>query len=268
MIYDCIVDGLAKKKPQNLSIDEFLQSLQNPVKTLRVAYKKNPVLVAYENNNIQAAYLTTYLPHYYQLIYKIFIEDTPNIFQDTETVNLTFIGGGPGSEAYGAVKYIVNNCPKVKIINIAILDINAGSWSYSHDIVLEHLIKKITTNKIEVEIKSVSFNLINSNDIEKVKDLVLKTDLLVIQNCLNEIANNDYNSLIKSVNQLFSYLPNNSYFLMSDLTSGARNTIRDLETILKAEFKPKFLKSTLNLPSSKTLISVHHKPSEIIVKIY
>lgn len=266
MIYDNIVDGLSKKKPISLSIDKYLQTLQTPVKTLRVAYRNTPVKVAYEDNNIQAAYLTTYLPHYYQLIYKIFIEDTPYIFQDSEIINLTFIGGGPGSEAYGAIKYIVNNCSKVKAVNVFILDINANTWSFSHDVVLEHLIKTITNNKIKVELKAIPFDLTNASDIFKIKELVEKTDLLVIQNCLNEVANVNYDSLTKNVKELFKNLPNSSYFLMSDLTSGARNTIKNLEKILIEEFNPKFLKSTLSLPSSKTLISVHHKPSQIIVQ--
>ena len=136
-IYDNIVDGLKQKKSANLSIDEYLQSLQNPVKALRVAYRNMPAVVAYENKDTQAAYLTTYLPHYYQLIYKIFLEDVPEIFQNNEVVSLTFIGGGPGSEAYGAIKYIVNNCPKVKTINITILDIGTlngrSAVSLSHN---------------------------------------------------------------------------------------------------------------------------------------
>jgi len=265
-IYDNIVDGLKQKKSANLSIDEYLQSLQNPVKALRVAYRNMPVVVAYENKDTQAAYLTTYLPHYYQLIYKIFLEDVPEIFQNNEVVALTFIGGGPGSEAYGAIKYIVNNCPKVKNINITILDINADTWSFSHDIVLNSLIKSITDGKINVDLKAIFFDIVSTSDIDKVKEIIKKTDLLVIQNCLNEVANINLPSLKNNINLLFKLLPNSSYLLMSDLTSGVRTTIKNLEKMLVDDFNPKFLKTTLNLPNSKALISVHHRPTPIIVK--
>lgn len=265
-IYDNIVDGLKQKKSANLSIDEYLQSLQKPVKALRVAYRNMPAVVAYENKDTQAAYLTTYLPHYYQLIYKIFLEDVPEIFQNNEVVLLTFIGGGPGSEAYGAIKYIVNNCPNVKTIQVTILDINADTWSFSHDIVLNNLIKSITDGKIDVNLKAIFFDLVSSSDIDNVKEIIKKTDLLVIQNCLNEVANIDLPSLKNNINLLFKLLPNSSYLLMSDLTSGVRTTIKNLEKMLVDDFKPKFLKTTLNLPNSKALISVHHKPSPIIVK--
>jgi ribosomal protein RSM22 (predicted rRNA methylase) len=95
--------------------------------------------VPYEKTDIQAAYLATYLPHYYQLIYKIFIEEVPDIFKNKKEIHLTFIGGGPGSEAYGALNYIFNNCPEANNVFISLsLDINATTWDYSHSIVLKN----------------------------------------------------------------------------------------------------------------------------------
>lgn len=265
MIYDNIVSGLASTKPASISIDEYLKSLQKPVRELRVAYRNLPINVPYKREDIQAAYLAAYLPHYYQLIYKIFLEDVPNIFQDQENLTLTFIGGGPGSEAFGAIKYIINNCSKIKRINISILDLNASTWQFSHNIVLKHLINTLTNGKVHIELNSIYFDLVAS-DINDIFQLIQKSNLLVIQNCLNEVANTDLPTLKKNIRILFNLLPDDSYLLMSDLTSGARPIIKQLENLLVENFAPKFLKSTLNLPSSKTLISVHHRPSPIIVK--
>lgn len=264
VIYNSIVNGLQQKKTADLSIDEYLKSLQKPVKALRLAYRYMPVVVAYENNDIQAAYLTTYFPHYYQLIYKIFLEDVPEIFQDKEDVSLTFIGGGPGSEAYGAIKYIANNCPKIKNINVNILDINADTWSFSHDIVFNSLIKSITKDKINVDLKSVHFDLVSSTDITKVKMLIQESELLVIQNCLNEVANINLSALKNNINLLSKLLPSSSYLLMSDLTSVVRTTIKELEKMLVDDYNPAFFKSTLSLSSSISMLSVHHQPNAII----
>ena len=90
-IYNAIVSGFKKNIPPYLGIESFLQSLQKSVKTLRIAYRNNPVNVPYEKIDIQAAYIATYLPHYYQLIYKIFIEEVPDIFKGKKEVYLTFI---------------------------------------------------------------------------------------------------------------------------------------------------------------------------------
>lgn len=264
-IYDAIVSGFKKNIPSNQGIEAFLQSLQKSVKSLRIAYRNNPVYVPYEETDIQAAYLATYLPHYYQLIYKIFIEEVPDIFKGKKEVYLNFIGGGPGSEAYGAIKYILNNCTDVEIIHVTILDINGSTWGYSHSIVSEHLIENINNGKAQIHWKSIPFDLTSTANISESKPIIVKSDLLVIQNCLNEIAKVDLPSLKTNVKTLFEYLPGDAYLLMSDMTSVARPIMKVLEGYLVDAFLPKFLRTTLS-SGSRSLISVHHRPSAIIAQ--
>ena len=265
-IYDSIINGFKKHIPANTGVESYLQSLQKSVKSLRIAYRNSPVFVPYEEIDIQAAYLATYLPHYYQLIYKIFIEEVPDIFKGKKEVHLTFIGGGPGSEAYGALKYIFNNCVEAKDIYVTILDINASTWNYSHSIVQENLVTVINSREATIHWKSVQFDLVSETETKKVKSIIEKSNLLVIQNCLNEIATTNLPALKTNLKLLFEYLPVTSYLLMSDLTSGARPVIKALEKYLVDDFLPKFIKSTLSLPSSRSLISVHHRPSSIIAQ--
>lgn len=264
-IYDAIVSGFKKNIPSNQGIETFLQSLQKSVKSLRIAYRNNPVYVPYEKTDIQAAYLATYLPHYYQLIYKIFIEEVPDIFKGKKEVHLNFIGGGPGSEAYGAIKYILNNCTDVEIIHVNILDINASTWAYSHSIVSENLVETVNNGKTQIYWKPIPFDLTSSANISQSKAIIEKSDLLVIQNCLNEIAKVNLPSLKTNVKTLFDYLPGDAYLLMSDMTSVARPIMKVIEGYLVESFSPKFLRSTLS-SGSRSLISVHHRPSAIIAQ--
>jgi molecular chaperone DnaK (HSP70) len=264
-IYDAIVSGFKKNIPTNQGIEAFLQSLQKSVKSLRIAYRNNPVYVPYEKTDIQAAYLATYLPHYYQLIYKIFIEEVPDIFKGKKEVYLNFIGGGPGSEAYGAIKYILNNCTDVEIIHVTILDINASTWGYSHSIVAENLVETVNNGNTQIHWKAVPFDLISTENISESKPIIAKSDLLVIQNCLNEIAKVDLPSLKTNLKTLFEYLPDDAYLLMSDMTSVARPIMKVLEGYLVDAFEPKFLRTTLSF-GSRSLLSVHHRPSAIIAQ--
>ena len=79
-IYDAIVNGFKGNIPANTGIAAYLQSLQKSVKSLRIAYRNSIVIVPYEKTDIQAAYLATYLPHYYQLIYNAPVTQTPSSF--------------------------------------------------------------------------------------------------------------------------------------------------------------------------------------------
>lgn len=264
-IYNSIVTGLNKTKPASLSIEDYLDSLKPSVRLLRKSYYSYPVYVPYHKQEIQASYLIAYLPHYYQLIYSILNNDRGELFKNKETVNLGFIGGGPGSEVYGTVKFIVNNCKWVKKVNVTVFDINADTWKFSHGIVLKNLIGNIDKiEELNIKWDAISFNLVSDNDVINNLGIIKSLDLLVIQNCINEIALKHIANLKKITVQLFQTLPSNSYMLISDLTSSVRSLMKILESEIESAGGVNFKISTLNQYNPTSIISVHHQPNKVI----
>jgi molecular chaperone DnaK (HSP70) len=264
-IYDSIVNGISQTKTSQLSIAAYLQSLKPSVKLLRRSYLNKPVYVPYHQEDVQAAYLIIYLPHYYNLIYSILIAEGEAIFGEKETINIGYIGGGPGSEVYGTIKYILNNRPSINKVNIVVFDINADTWKFSHKIVQDYLIRDIKgSERIEFTWTANQFDLTNASDIQANQSIFKKLQLLVIQNCLNEIAANKFEKLKVNVNSIFSLLPGSSIFLMSDLTSGARDVIKQLEKHLVETGKTRYKESTLGQPTPLRSRSINPAPSQII----
>lgn len=266
-IYDSLVEGICAHKPASLTDASYLQSLQPSVRLLRKAYLSSPVSVSYKEQDIQAAYLATYLPHYYQLIHSILLNDSGALFEGKSAVNLGFIGGGPGSEVYGAVKFILNNCKWVKEVKITVFDINAETWKFSHGIVLDHLIRQIPNRgSTSIEWNALQFDLVNEKDVASRLGVIKSLDLLVIQNCINEIASKELSVLERNVVALFAALPSNSYFLISDLTSVVRNLMRRLEQAVEGAGGVQFKRSTLGQANPTAMISVHHRPNRILLE--
>jgi molecular chaperone DnaK (HSP70) len=266
-IYDSITNGIDHHKNSTLGIAAYLQSLKPSVKQLRRSYLTKPVYVPYQEYDIQSAYLITYLPHYYNLIYTILNSEGEDIFGNKEVINIGYIGGGPGSEVYGTIKYILNNCPLIKQVNITVFDINADTWIYSHKIVLDYLIKDLEgSDSIEIKWSAVNFDLTNSDNIDKSEERFNSLNLLVIQNCLNEIAPKDVNQLEINVKNIFLALPGSSFFLMADLTSGARDVIKNLEQLLERTGKINYKKSTLNQEHPIRVRSINPSPSFLITQ--
>jgi molecular chaperone DnaK (HSP70) len=264
-IYDSIVNGINHTKTSPLGIAPYLQSLKPTVKLLRRSYLNKPVHVPYHEEDVQAAYLITYLPHYYNLIYSILIAEGEAIFGEKETINIGYIGGGPGSEVYGTIKYILNNRPSIKNVNIVVFDINADTWKYSHKIVQDFLIKDIEgSERIKFTWTAKQFDLTNPSDIQSNQSIFRKLHLLVVQNCLNEIAANQFDQLKANVNSIFTSLPGSSFFLMSDLTSGARDVIKRLEKNLEDTGTTKYKVSTLGQPFPLRSRSINPAPAQII----
>lgn len=266
-IYNYIVNGISEYKQSNLAIEDYLKSLKKEVRMLRSAYRKHPVFVPYHEKDIQSAYLITYLPHYYQLIEKILREQNPDNLAQKNEVCISFIGGGPGSEVYGTIKHIIAHNPNIKKIVVNILDINASNWAYSHKIVINKLIKELSNGiKKKVLWYARDMNLTNLKSINIVSDFFKRSDLVVIQNCINEIPISQYSELSKSIHTIFNYLPVNAALLMIDLTSSVRSKINSLEKELKLNPDVKDVSGTMNQSHSSKMISINARPTEIIRK--
>lgn len=267
-IYDIIVQGI--KESDGLSDSGLitrLKQLQSSVKILRNAYRNYPVRVPYEKTDIQAAYLITYFPHYYQLIYKVLIEDYPAIFKDKNKVKLVYFGGGPGPEIYGTLKYIVNNRPEVKIVDILLFDINAIQWKYSHDILQNNLLPSILKTGFQIKFSFNHFDLTQPFEDKIFKEYINDCDLMVFQNCLNEISISSIVQLKKNFQAIYNLLPSGSSLLLSDLTGGTPAVTRlmqDLERQMISIDKVIPIHSIIENGCCQTIQSVHHMPPSII----
>lgn len=263
-IYDQIVEGIQQNKSNSDSIENYLKSLQPSVRSLRLSYRKHPVHVCYHLEEIQSAYLLTYLPHYYQLIQKILQEQdfANSVVNDEFTV--TFIGGGPGSEAFGVIKYLLEHKASIQKITVNILDINAKTWDYSHKVVQDGLINSVNSKRVQIDWNVLQFDLTSASDIQKYLDIFKQSNLIVIQNCINEIAATHYHQLNQNISQIYLNLPENGSLLMIDLTSSIRSKIKGIEDAIKTKFNPQATASTLGNSSPSSMVSYNARPSSII----
>jgi hypothetical protein len=265
-VYNHIVKAIDVLNDEHLDLKEYLQSLKQDVRQLRASYRRPPpVYVNYAQQKIQSAYLITYFPHYYQLIYKILLEQHLQILKAKTDYSAIFIGGGPGSEAYGTIKYILDYCPNIKNITIDILDINANTWNYSHSALTGFLLPELNRyNQVSIKWNSHQFNLVDLNSIISNTSLFKNADIVVIQNCINEIATSDYKILEKNILNVFELLPNLSSLLMIDLTTSVRSKIAHLEQIMESQFPDLRKVTTSKNRSASAMTSINYTPSSII----
>ena len=265
-VYNKIVEAIDELNDAPLEIKEYLQSLKPDVRQLRASYRKPPpVCVNYALQNIQSAYLITYFPHYYQLIYKILLEQDLPSMKAKAGFSAIFIGGGPGSEAYGTVKYILEYCPNIKNINIDILDINAGTWSYSHSALTGFMLPELNRySDVSLHWNSQQFDLVDLNATSANRTLFENADLVVIQNCINEIAQNEYQVLENNILDVFKFIPDSSSLLMVDLTTSVRSQIAQLEKAVEAKFPDINKNTTSGNRSASAVTSINYIPSQII----
>jgi len=266
-IYDALLEGIDAEKKSSLSTDQYLISLQPSVKSLRFAYRTPPVYVPYHEEKIQSAYLLTYFPHYYQLIQKIFQERDFEFLVRRESINVIFVGGGPGSEAFGLIKYFNERCENLQNLTVTILDINASTWKFSHEIFKNELVGDLGLRPtINLQWQALNYDLTSIDDTNANQSLFQFADLVVFQNCINEVSNAFYPQLFKNVDRIFELLNSNAIFLMIDLTSSVRPVLQIIEDQLVNKYSPKDLVSTLSNTEPSSMLSLNAIPNDLVRK--
>lgn len=260
-----LLNGINERRSDKSEpLEAWLQSLQTEVKMLRNAYRRRPVQVDYYLERVQCAYLLTYFPHYYQLIEKVLKERYPQTLTEKAEITLTFIGGGPAPEAYGAIKFILEHNENIKRIRVNILDINADSWSFSHGIVHNYLIRALPgADKLDLHWAAKRFDFTSPEAISG-QDTISQSDLVVMQNCLNEIEPDQLQIAKHSILEIFKAIPYRGILLMIDLTSSVRSQIGDIQEQLQSMYSNADIFGTLSQCHCSSMRSLHPRPSEII----
>ncbi|MGB5970244.1 MAG: hypothetical protein WBG70_18155 [Spirulinaceae cyanobacterium] len=100
------IDVKDRSKQNKRKAVKYLKSLKQPLKELRASYKSNIVMTNYSSEEVQAAYLLGYYPHYaymnLQVLEKLEKDYLP--FENSE-VKACFFGSGPTTEAVGLATY-------------------------------------------------------------------------------------------------------------------------------------------------------------------
>ncbi|MCY3744203.1 MAG: hypothetical protein OXH00_24590 [Candidatus Poribacteria bacterium] len=199
-----------------IKTDEQKQTLLNNLlkasEELSREYQQHNVSPDYSKPYYQEAYLLRYFLPYsqpvpYLLNHLILQKNFPYQLPEDGTLTASFFGCGPGPELYGLMHYLGGPQSSVDI-SAAMLDI--APWKNARKIVFEHLLRS-------TEIHEFRSNLVGNprdflpNDSEK---WVSKSDLLVIQHCLNEKHNAQNEQLLENLKQIVRKMKSGAVMLI------------------------------------------------------
>jgi molecular chaperone DnaK (HSP70) len=150
-------------------------------------------------------------------------------------------------------------------VTIDIIDVNAKSWGYSHRIVQEYLIKNLP-NAIDVEIKwnAREVNLIDLEQVSSLERIFVSADVVVVQNCINEINPKSFWLLQSSIRKVFELMNSAGALLLIDLTQSVRSRLKEIEKDICLRFDVKEVHSTLSNAAPCRMMSVNFRSSATI----
>ncbi len=187
-----------------------LEGLHGSLSNLRQAYINAPEEVEYEGETC-STYLLAYLPYYLVQSFQLF---NKYLHQQeyTEELRVAFLTTGPAPEPVALIEYLNRHFPDLKV-HFDCFDFNTSSWENVNSLVmLQGCVERYRNFTYE----NHYLDLLESGAFHSRANFFQKTDLVVMQNSLNEMIH-DEEILLNNLKELFATLKENSVFLLSDL---------------------------------------------------
>jgi len=202
----------------------YCEELSDQLKTLlngwkpylqqvRDAYSGAPTKFDYNSRYQKGIYMLAYFPFYIEPIYYTLENFYKQIFlQEKNKLTISILGGGPLPELLGVAKLIDEKRNDIQVISVKIFD-KHESWKAEFENCTQPLIpnyfkQKVSYERFEVDLSNIEDNII---------DEIVSTDIVILQNTINDIALNKYNLLRNSLLKIWNSLSSNNLFIIIDL---------------------------------------------------
>jgi hypothetical protein len=197
----------------------YLQNLQPPAHELRNCFNNFPVTVNYARHDIQSVYMLRYFPPYSQVIRTILntLQNNPrHTAFNGQTIGASFFGCGPCPEIFGFFDYLSRTTIRPQQININTFDVNSDSWAFSRDITFQSVIPTVWGH-CPINTINSNLNIASQNSLNAFLPNLRTSNLVVFQNCLNEIPVALHNVVIDNFKTIIANIPQGAIILIIDL---------------------------------------------------
>lgn len=204
----------------------FLETLKPIAKNLWWAFRNFPVNINYQLQSIQEIYLLRYFPPYSRPIFEILsaLHHNPGHLPfDSQKIVASFIACGPCPEIYGFFDFLMNvTAFRPNTIDINTFDINNRAWTYSRNIVFNDVIPsvcRIQQPPIIINQNNNQIDISQENCFVPFASNFQNSNLIVFQNCLNEISIENTHIVITNICNIVQSMSANAILLIIDLDS-------------------------------------------------
>ena len=223
--YPILLNGLYSAKHLRTDIQkrDYLQELQGAARALWREYQSTDI----SPYSQPVPYLLN------QLVLK---KEFPYQLPETGVLTATFFGCGPGPELLGLMRYLRSFQASLRI-SAAMLD--REPWEHGRRIVFRHLLDRAwdpgnyDIQKFKVDIVGSSEDFLPADSEEWVK----RSDLIVIQNCLNERQNATSERSIENLKHLVEKMKTGAVMLIIERGTYVKRLLSEFRYILQEEFR-------------------------------
>ncbi len=227
--YKLILKGILELKNITIEkeLEDFLNSLISADEQLVDSYQNDQIENIYDLESKELAYLLRYSSVYAKDLIMIFEEfELKKNLSSFDKLHLTIVGPGPGFEVLALIQWMIEHniflTSKASIFNL----IDKNKWKIGRNIIKEEINKNLLVeglkDKLDIKESCIDF-------MELEEGQLAKSNILVFQNCLNEILTSYSSELVeKKIKSYLNAAPKDSVLIFID-----RDKYKITETFLE-----------------------------------
>ena len=239
--YLALLDGIYSIKQLKTDIQKqvYLQKLRNSAIELWDEYRGSDISPDYSRIDYQEAYLLCYFLPYsqpvpYLLNHLILKKNFSYQLPENGLLTASFFGCGPGPEIFGLMRYLGSFQPSISI-SAAMLD--REPWEHGRKIVRQ-LLDRVWIPDL-YDIQEFNTDIVGSTSDflpDDSENWVKRSDLIVIQHCLNERHNAKSERLVENMKQLVEKMKTGAVMLIIERATYVKKLLGEFRYILQEEF--------------------------------
>lgn len=215
-IYPVVLKAVAEANriTEDGALAEHLATVVPALHELRLGYRTagRQVRLNY-TRELTEAYLLAYYPHYVRMAEASLRVIGPEFF-DRSALRVCLVGAGPAPEAVAVGHRLQADAGASSQLELTVVDRANDGWTWARVVSVESVLAHYWQGQVSV--RPITADLREPEIIDQISGVAADTDLVIFQNCLNEIGD-DSTHLHAGVRALVGALPSGAVVVMSDL---------------------------------------------------
>ena len=205
-MYDTIMNALMAGAVGGMTKEAYALSLKPAAAALWGAYQQGNSIAKsanYSDQDVNAAYMLRYFPYYTHIVDFILREHPKAAPQWREPTDVALFGAGPAPEIVSIARYFKAVDEPTLLANVHAFDINT-CWDFYQ----ENVSRKLVSNLRSIETLNFirkTFDLRKASAVTgQVRSVVSNCELIVSQNCINEVDWEDRDVVVQNFAKIFT----------------------------------------------------------------
>jgi len=179
-------------------------------------YQTSKVNTSYEPEDVQICYLLRYFAPYSQLLQQVLTPIGGWSLGTLPTLTVSLLGTGPAPELCGLLKWL-GTPARTPLPSVHAHLFDSGDWTFARAVSLGRVLPAVWSEELSIQSHHLDVSC-SWNDQPDLEAVLSSSNLIVLQNCLNEIDTTAHTQILQNLRWLSTTMIKDALLVVIDRT--------------------------------------------------